>query len=114
MTRWIIIAGIAIVAIAIIAYGGSYISNIAKKGEIVEEQEKVTEVLATGLSEVDSKLIDAWKEIQANKKEIERLKQGRVEIEKEKVAIVVPESCADLVAAFNKRGFRARSVLPAK
>lgn len=116
MTRWIIIAGIALVAIALIAYGGNYVSNLAKKTEIVEEQEKITEVLATGLSQTDEKLIDAWKEIQENKKEIERLKQGRIDIEKEKVAIVVPDNITDLVAGFNRHGFRARarSVLPAK
>ena len=71
MTKWVIIVLIALIMIGLIAYGGSFVANIVKRGEIIKEQEQITEVLATGLSQTDEKLIDAWKEIQENKKEIE-------------------------------------------
>lgn len=109
MTRWIVFILCALAALALIAYGSSWIGDQVKKGEIINEQEKIGEVLATGLSETDSKLIDAWKRIEENRKEIERLKQGRSDLEKEKIAIVIPANCADLVAGFNKRGLRARA-----
>jgi len=109
MTKWIIFILCALVALALIAYGGSWIGDQVKRGELIKEQEKIGEVLATGLSETDSKLIDAWKKIEENRKEIERLKQGRADLEKEKIAIVIPTNVADLVAGFNKRGLRART-----
>lgn len=114
MTKWIIFILLILIALALIAYGGGFVADLAKRGKIIEEQEKIGEVLATGLSDTDSKLIDAWKKIEENRKEIERLKASRGDLEKEKIAIIVPSNCADLVAAFNKRGFRARSVLPVR
>ena len=107
MTKWIIFILLALIALALIAYGSSWIGDQVKKGEFVKEQEKIGEVLATGLSQTDSNLIDAWKKIAENAKEIERLKASRSDLEKEKIAIVIPSNCADLVAAFNKRGLRA-------
>ena len=109
MTKWILFIIIALIALALIAYGGGFVADLVKRGEIIKEQEKIGEVLATGLSETDSKLIDAWKKIEENRKEIERLKASRSDLEKEKIAIVVPTNCSDLVAAFNKRGLRARA-----
>jgi hypothetical protein len=109
MTKWIIFILLALIALALIAYGSNWIGDQVKKGELVKEQEKIGEVLATGLSQTDSNLIDAWKKIAENAKEIERLKQGRAGLEKEKIAIVVPATVSDLVAAFNKRGLRARA-----
>jgi len=107
MTKWILFILCALAALALIAYGSSWIGDQVKRGEIIKENEKIGEVLATGLSQTDSNLIDAWKKIAENAKEIERLKQGRVDLEKEKIAIVVPTTVSDLVAAFNKRGIRA-------
>lgn len=104
MIKWIII-GIAIIICAGLAYG--WYSQWHSRGQIIDQQEKISDVLATGLSETDEKLIEAWKEIQDNRKEIERLKKSRGELEEEKAHIVVPDNLADLVAAFNKHGLRA-------
>ena len=99
------------ISIVLLAYGAYWLYDYFSMGRetkaIVNEQEKVSDVLASGLSETDNKLTEAWREIQDNRKEIERLKQSRSDVEKEKIAIVIPATVTDLVDAFNKRGFRA-------
>jgi hypothetical protein len=114
MKKWIIfIIILAIVAIALIVYGGTGYRAVR---DLFYEENKVEEVLVQEVSKNSDKLIEVYREIAKVKTEVAKIKEARSAIEKEKDSIVVPANISDLVVAFNRKGFRARarSVLSAR
>lgn len=102
LKRILLLIVIAIVIVAI-SYGGKV------KNWIIADQDAIQDTLIKETDRVNKNLIEVYQEISRNKIEIATLKLKVVEIEKEKIDIVVPANISDLVVAFNKYGFRARA-----
>lgn len=110
--KLIIFILLALLAIALIAYGGS--GYKAVRDLLVSGENEIQDTLVKEVEKTDQKLTEVYQEISKNKIEIAKLKANRTGLEKEKINIVVPANISDLVVAFNRKGFRARarSVLP--